>query len=76
MATSKLRKDREEVALKFGELIALAEKACGEFSSSSDGTIGGDTYYRLRVSALNLLSRLSGPESFYVAELRTMKPNA
>jgi len=72
----KLRRDREEVIVKFDELIKLSEMACGEFENSEDGTIRGDTFYRLRVSALNLLSRLSGTNSFYVEELRNMKPNA
>ncbi|MGO8688649.1 MAG: DUF4145 domain-containing protein [Thermoguttaceae bacterium] len=75
-ATPKLSKDREAITLKFGELIEKAKAACEEFNQSKDGTIRGNTYFELRVSAINLLSRLSGDESIYVHELKEMKPNA
>lgn len=71
-----LRRSREEVGAKFDKLLFLAEAACKEYSDSKDGSISGETLYRLRVSALNLLSRLAGSGSFYVEELKQMRPNA
>lgn len=75
-STPKLSKDRESIVLKFDELIKRAKKACEEFQASSDRTIRGDTYYELRVSAINLLARLTSDETIYVQELRNMNPNA
>ena len=74
--TPKLSKDREEVVLKFGDLIDKAKAACEEYDKSGDGTLRQSTYFELRVSAINLLSRLAGDESIYVHELKKMKPNA
>ncbi|MDE3058144.1 MAG: DUF4145 domain-containing protein [Bacteroidota bacterium] len=67
-----LSKDREEIILKFRELIEKAQLACDEFSQSKDGTISGDLYFQVRASALNLLARLTSEDSFYVRELRDM----
>ena len=67
-----LLKDREEIILKFRELIDKAQLACNEFSQSKDGIISGDLYFEVRTSALNLLARITSEESFYVRELRDM----
>ncbi len=66
-------KDREQVILKFKELIDKAQHACNERSASADGTISGDAYFEVRTSALNLLARVTSEDSFYVRELRDMK---
>jgi hypothetical protein len=73
---SKLSKDRDEVLLKFKELIDKANTACDAFRQSGDGTLPGDTYFELRVSSINLLTRLASEDSIYVQELRKMHPNA
>jgi len=71
-----LTKDREQVILKFQELIDKAQRACDERSASADGMISGDVYFEVRTSALNLLARITSEDSFYVRELRDMKtPN-
>jgi hypothetical protein len=72
----KLAKDREEIILKFDELIKKANDACKAFHNSGDGTLPGDSYFELKVSSINLLSRLSSDENVYVEELKKMKPNA
>jgi len=72
----KLSKDRDEVLLKFGELIEKANAACDAFRQSGDDTLPGDKYFELRVSAINLLTRLSSEDSIYVQELKGMRPNA
>jgi len=72
----KLLKDRDEVILKFKELIDKANKACEAFKKSDDGTLPGDIYFELRVSSINLLTRLASGDSIYVQELKQMKPNA
>lgn len=69
-------KDREEIILKFRELIDKAQHACDERSASAEGMISGDLYFEVRTSALNLLSRITSEDSFYVRELRDMQmPN-
>jgi hypothetical protein len=75
-ATPKLSKDREEVLLKFKELIDKANAACEAFRQSDDGTLPGDMYFELRVSSINLLTRLASEDSIYVQELKKMNPNA
>ena len=75
-ASPKLTKDREQIALKFKELIDKAEALCEEFKKSKDGTLSGNNYFELRVSSINLLTRLASDNSIYVQELKTMKPNA
>jgi hypothetical protein len=72
----KLTKDRDEVILKFKELIDKANAACEFFKQSGDGTLPGDKYFELRVSSINLLTRLASEDSVYVQELKGMKPNA
>jgi hypothetical protein len=72
----KLSKDREEVLLKFKALIDKADAACDVFKRSGDGTLPGDMYFELRVSSINLLSRLASKDSIYVQELEKMHPNA
>lgn len=62
-ATPKLSKDREEVLLKFKELIDKANAACDAFRQSDDGTLPGDMYFELRVSSINLLTRLASEVS-------------
>jgi len=78
MATTgpRLTKDRDEIILKFKELIDKANAACEFFKQSDDGTLPGDLYFELRVSAINLLSRLASEDSIYVQELKQMAPNA
>lgn len=66
-----LAKDRDDIILKFSELIKKSEQGCGEFEES--GTVSGDTYFHVRTSALNLLARITSEDSFYVRELRDMK---
>ena len=69
-----LGKDREDIILKFDELIKKAEKSCAQFNASGNNrTLSGDLYFELRTSALNLLARLTSDESFYVRELRDMQ---
>ena len=75
-ATSKLSKNREEVSLKFKELIDTANTACDAFRQSDDGTLPGDLYFELRVSSINLLTRLASEDSIYVQEMKKMAPNA
>jgi hypothetical protein len=74
--TPKLSKDRDEVLAKFGALIEKADALCEEFRQTKDGTLPGDKYFELRVSSINLLSRLSSQDSIYVQELERMAPNA
>lgn len=76
MATPKLSKDRDEVLLKFKELIDKANAACEAYRQSDDGTLPGDMYFELRVSSINLLTRLASEDSIYVQELKKMNPNA
>jgi hypothetical protein len=66
-------KDREDIILKMRELIDKAKRCCDEWRSSKDNTISGDTYFEIRISALNLLARLTTEDSFYVRELRDME---
>jgi hypothetical protein len=72
----KLSKDRDAILMKFRELIDKAKAACEAFKQSDDGTIHGDMYFELRVSSINLLSRLASEDSIYVQELKRMQPNA
>lgn len=76
MAAPKLTKDRQEVLLKFKELLDKANAACEAFRQSGDGTLPGDLYFELRVSSINLLTRLASEGSVYVQELKKMNPNA
>lgn len=76
MAAPKLTKDRQEVLLKFKELLDKANAACEAFRQSGDGTLPGDMYFELRVSSINLLTRLASEGSIYVQELKKMNPNA
>ncbi len=73
---SKLSKDRDEVLLKFKELIDKTNTACEAFRQSADETLPADTYFELRVSSINLLARLTSEDSIYVQELKRMNPNA
>jgi hypothetical protein len=68
-----MAKDREEIILKFRELIDKAKRAGDEWNASEQGLISGDLYFEVRTSALNLLARLTSEESFYVRELRDMQ---
>ncbi len=72
----KLSKDREEVLMKFNQLLDKAKHACDVFTQSRDGGLPGDVYFELRVSSINLLTRLASEDSIYVHELKNMKPNA
>ncbi len=72
----KLSKDHEKVALKFDELIGKADDLCRKFEQKGDGTLPGDTYYEVRVSAINLLTRLTSENSIYAQEFKSMMPNA
>ena len=72
----RLSKDRDEIVLKFKELIEKANAACEAFRQSGDSTLPGDKYFELRVSSINLLTRLSSDDSIYVQELKRMTPNA
>ena len=67
-----LGKDRDEVILKFTELIEKSKRSCDEWRTSKDNLISGDLYWEIRTSALNLLARLTNQDSFYVRELRDM----
>ncbi len=67
-----LAKDREDIILKFHELIQKSENVCQEFNER-DGVISGNLYFHVRTSALNLLARITSEDSFYVRELRDMK---
>jgi len=75
-ASPKLSKDRDEILLKFKELIDKANSACEAFKQSDDETLPGDMYFELRVSSINLLTRLTSEDSIYVRELKQMHPNA
>jgi len=72
----KLSRDREDVLLKFQRLIEKANHACELFRQSGDNGLPGDVYFELRVSSINLLSRLASEDSIYVHELKNMPPNA
>jgi hypothetical protein len=67
-----LAKDREDIILKFQELVQKTEKLCAEFHQG-EGVISADLYFHVRTSALNLLARITSEDSFYVRELRDMK---
>jgi hypothetical protein len=62
-----LAKDREEIILKFQELIKKADRMC--HASKPNGVVDPSMYMSVRTSALNLLARLTSEESFYVREL-------
>ncbi len=62
--------------MKFTELIEKANTACEIFEKSGDQILPGDLYFELRVSSINLLTRLASEDSIYVQELKQMKPNA
>ncbi len=62
--------------MKFTELIEKAESACVEYEKSGRETLPADLYFELRVSSINLLTRLASEDSIYVQELKQMKPNA
>jgi hypothetical protein len=70
----RLRKDHEEVLLKFKDLVEKADRILQEIVSSHDGrSVPGELLTELRVSSINLLERLaSGGDNVYVAELRAM----
>ncbi len=68
-----LAKDRDDIILKFRELISKTDEICLE-QDRTDGTISPCGYFHVRTSALNLLARITSEESFYVRELRDM-PN-
>ncbi len=72
----KLSKDPAEILMKFTELIEKANAACEIFKLSGDQTLPGDVYFELRVSSINLLTRLASEDSIYVQELKRMQPNA
>lgn len=74
-ATPKLLKDREEVLLKFKELIDKANAACDAVEESDDQTVDADKFFELRVSSINLLTRLATEDSIYVQELKKMGIN-
>ncbi len=73
---ARLRKDRDEVIMKFDSLLQKANAACDQFARSSEGGLAGDTYFELRVSSINLLTRLASDNCVYVEELKQMHPNA
>jgi hypothetical protein len=68
-----IHKDREQIILKFKELIEKAKRSLDEWKADKDGMISGDLYWEIRTSGLNLLSRLTDGDSFYVRELRDMQ---
>lgn len=68
----RLSKDRDEVVLKFKELLDKATIASREIEER--GVFPLDVFFELRVSAINLLSRLASRNSIYVRELRHMEP--
>ncbi len=72
--TPKLSKDRDEIVLKFKELIDKADVAC-ELQQSRNGQVPNDILFELRVSAINLLTRLSSDDSIYVQEIKQTAPN-
>ena len=76
MPDQKLSKDPAEILMKFTELIDKANDACEVYKRSQDSTLPADIYFALRVSSINLLSRLASEDSIYVRELKQMQPNA
>lgn len=74
--TPRLSKDRDEIIMKFDELIALAEELCQYYKSQGEEKLPGDKYFTLRVSSVNLLTRLASGESIYVQELLRLTPNS
>lgn len=75
-SSPKLSKDREEIILKFGELLAKADELDQAYMRSNDQTFPPDKYFELRVSSINLLSRLASVNSIYVEEMTKMQPLA
>jgi hypothetical protein len=69
-----LSKDRDEIVLKFRELIEKADAAC-EVQQSRNGQVPLDILFELRVSAINLLTRISCDDSIYVQEIRQRDPS-
>jgi len=70
MEAPKLRKDPEQISLKFGELIRAAASLHDVGTTDSPDTIEKLVLFReLRVSALNLLARVASPKSVYYREL-------
>lgn len=71
----RLSKDRDEILLKFKELIDKADNILKLASSSDDGSsVLGELLSELRVSSINVLSRLAadGTGSIYIDELKQM----
>ena len=69
----RLTKDREDIVKKFVELIGQAEEVCRSYAAKPDKSYPGDSYFALRVSAINLLTRLASGDSVYVQELVRME---
>ena len=70
MNLPKLRKDPEQISLKFGELIRAAASLHKVGTTESDTTVEKLVLFReVRVSALNLLARVASPGSIYYREL-------
>jgi len=68
----KLLKDRDEVLLKFKELIDKAIQLCDHHRKVIDkggGSLPADKYFELKASSINLLERLSSDQSVYVREM-------
>lgn len=68
ISNSKLSKDREEIILKFQELIGKAVELRKAVDAGS-ANLPADKYFELKVSSINLLERLSSDHSIYVREM-------
>lgn len=70
MNLPRLRKDPEQIALKFGELIQAAASLHETGRGDAPATVEKLVLFRkVRVSALNLLARVASPGSIYYREL-------
>jgi hypothetical protein len=71
----RLAKDPEDIVLKFAELIAGAEEVIRGVRESGGEHREPDRYFKVLVSALNLLGRISPGLSVYVRQLEDLYPN-
>jgi len=70
----KLNKDREEIVMKFKDLVDKANTAIEAFKGHGGTKVPNDMLFALRVSSINLLTRLASGDSIYVREFQAMPP--
>jgi hypothetical protein len=68
ISESKLSKDRDQIILKFDELIGKAVEL-RKIIDERGSPMPADKYFALKASSVNLLERLSSDQSIYVREV-------